>query len=358
MKDIKIMVINIWSKRIKKFNNINNYLRLILISMSLIFFACANGEYEGSYDYTIILNEESSTGVLKLESGFVGYSGTLKSFQWGTVELENLDVADNALSAQFERWDNEWSLKGIFSGDKFKGSVTFEDDKFVFSAKRQSNDPVTIDRSKITYLLPQESLPEIEKDIDHAGMIEELDRESYRRGAKIYNSNCINCHGLPDMEGSLPLSLKFWEQPFKGGGDPYSMYQTVSRGFGTMPPQVMLSPKEKYDVISYIREKFVKSGNEDQYFKVSPGYLSQLPEGSSRGPDPKPYTPWADMDYGNFFMNTFELVDAETGPERFHSPEPVPFADEDYRSNNFAYKGIAIRLDKGPGGVLNKQGHS
>ena len=32
-------------------------------------------------------------------------------------------------------------------------------------------------------------------------------------------------------------------------------------------------------------------------------------------------------------------------------PGPTPFEDEDYRSNNFAYKGIAVRLDKGQGGV-------
>ncbi len=37
--------------------------------------------------------------------------------------------------------------------------------------------------------------------------------------------------------------------------------------------------------------------------------------------------------------------------ERYHSPGPVPFADEDYSKNNFAYKGIAVRLDKGEGGV-------
>ena len=44
-------------------------------------------------------------------------------------------------------------------------------------------------------------------------------------------------------------------------------------------------------------------------------------------------------------------MDEETGPERFHSPGPTPFADEDYSKNNFAYKGIAVRLDEGEGGV-------
>ena len=69
------------------------------------------------------------------------------------------------------------------------------------------------------------------------------------------------------------------------------------------------------------------------------------------GPEVKPYHPWSDMDYGNFFINTYELVDEETGPARYHSPGPPPYPDEDYLANNFAYKGIAVRLDGGDGGV-------
>ncbi|MGI9551290.1 MAG: DUF6797 domain-containing protein, partial [Aurantibacter sp.] len=40
-----------------------------------------------------------------------------------------------------------------------------------------------------------------------------------------------------------------------------------------------------------------------------------------------------------------------TGAERYHSPGPTPYVDEDYSKNNFAYKGIAVRLDEGSGGV-------
>ena len=50
-------------------------------------------------------------------------------------------------------------------------------------------------------------------------------------------------------------------------------------------------------------------------------------------------------------MNTYELLDEKTGIPRFHSPGPSPYKDEDYSKNNFAYKGIAVRLDQGPGGV-------
>ena len=250
-------------------------------------------------------------------------------------------------------WEEEdpFVLKGSFNGNSFSGSLKIEDENFPFKASKMSEELVSIDRSNIEYMLGAADIPEIEKEIDHAGIIEDLNGESLERGARIYNSNCINCHGNREIEGSIPLSLKFWEQPFKAGGDLYSMYQTITRGFRTMPPQVTLTPQEKYDVAAYIQQAYVKRFNETAYVPASPGYLKGLPKGTSRGPEAKPFHPWADMDYGNFFINTYELVDEETGPERFHSPGPVPFVDEDYKENNFAYKGIAVRLDEGEGGV-------
>ncbi len=211
--------------------------------------------------------------------------------------------------------------------------------------------PVSNGDNDITYTLALTDLPDSEKNLDHAGLIQREDREVYRRGERIYNANCINCHGNQDAEGSIPASLKFWSGAFKAGNDPYSLYQTITRGYGAMPPQMTLTPREKYDVIEYIRKKFVEKDNETQYFEVTTDYLAQLPEGVSFGPEVKPYHPWSDMDYGNFFINTYELADEETGIERYRSPGPAPLADEDYLKNNFAYKGIAIRLDPGTGGV-------
>ena len=184
-----------------------------------------------------------------------------------------------------------------------------------------------IDRSHVQYILPENALKPYERSIDHAGIIVNLDRKSFSSGERIYNSNCINCHGGPDIEGSLPLSTKFWNQPFKSGGDPYTMYQTITRGVGQMVPILTLTPKEKYSVINYIRQEFVREGNEEEFYDITTAYLAGLPEGSSRGPEPAPYNPWSDQDYGNFFMNTIELVDAETGPERYHSPAPTPYVE-------------------------------
>ena len=173
-------------------------------------------------------------------------------------------------------------------------------------------------------------LPEYESRIDHAGMIKELDDDALNRGEAIYNRLCINCHGTHDRPGSLPTSLRFAAGKFKSGNDPYTMYQTLTRGFGMMVPQAWMVPQQKYDVIHYIREAYVKNDNPTQYFPIDADYLASLPRGTERGPEPSDILPWEQMDYGPNLVATYEI-----GSD----------------SSNFAYKGNAIRLDHGPGGV-------
>lgn len=330
----------------------NKILCSLLFAATFLFFDCTPTNIEGSWDYELFWNEnEPAYGVLKVTNENGAPSVILNSFRMGKLELQNLEVSGNSISGNFEKWGDTFLLEGSFSGDSFKGNVQVEDETHSINAKRQSEALVAIDRSQIKYVLSDNDLEETELNIDHAKLIEDSGQESFQRGERIYNSNCINCHGNPEIEGSIPLSLKFWEQPFKAGMDPYSMYKTISRGYATMPPQLKLTPREKYDVITYLREEYVRENNTDQYFNTSVGYLASLPEGTSMGPESKPYNPWSDQDYGNFFINTYELVDSETGTERYHSPGPTPYADEDYTKNNFAYKGIAVRLDEGNGGV-------
>lgn len=173
-------------------------------------------------------------------------------------------------------------------------------------------------------------LPEYETHVDHAGIIDSLDGAALQRGQEIYQRLCINCHGTHDRPGSLPTSLKFASGKFKNGSDPYTMYQTLTRGFGMMAPQTWMVPQQKYDVIHYIRETYLKTHNPSQHVALNGGYLAALPEGDTRGPAPVKYEPWVTMNYGPTMTNTFEVgKDGE----------------------NFAYKGIAVRLDEGAGGV-------
>jgi putative heme-binding domain-containing protein len=173
-------------------------------------------------------------------------------------------------------------------------------------------------------------LPEYEKQIDHAGMIASLDDKAAKRGEAIYNRLCVNCHGTREQPGSLPTSLKFAEGKFKNGHDPFRMYQTLTHGFGLMTPQTWMVPQQKYDVVHYIREEYLKKSNPAQHFAVTPEYLAGLPKGTTRGPAPTNIEPWATMNYGPFLAATYEI-----GKD----------------GSNIAHKGIAIRLDPGPGGV-------
>jgi len=171
-------------------------------------------------------------------------------------------------------------------------------------------------------------LPAYENTLDHAGLIADLDEQSFKRGQAIYARACINCHGTHDKQGSLPTSLRFASGKFKNGSDPLSMYRTVTHGYGMMAPQTWMVPQEKYDVIHYIREAYVKPTNPSQYAAADAAYRARLPQGSTRGPAPAKFQPWEAMNYGPSLIHTYEIG-----------------------AKNFAYKGVAMRLDAGPGGV-------
>lgn len=190
-------------------------------------------------------------------------------------------------------------------------------------------------RTKAIELKPSAALlavriPEYENHLDHAGLISSWDDESLKRGEAIYTRVCANCHGTKDQPGSLPTSLRFAEGKFKNGADPLSMYRTLTRGYGFMVAQTWMVPSQKYDVIHFIRERYLKPHNPSQYAEVNDAYLASLPAGDTKGPAASQIEAWVAMDYGPSLTHTYE----------------VPGEKE-----NFAYKGIAIRLDQGGGGV-------
>lgn len=161
---------------------------------------------------------------------------------------------------------------------------------------------------------------EYEKDVDHAGLIRSLDDKALRRGEVLYTRVCGNGHGTRDAPGSMPTSPRFAADRFKNGSDPHSLYQTLTRGYGMMAPQTWMVPRQKYDVIHYLRETYLRTDNASQYTRVDAAYLDKLPRGTTAGPPPSTVEPWVVMDYGPSLMNTYEVG----------GPGP-----------NFAYKGIA-----------------
>lgn len=198
-------------------------------------------------------------------------------------------------------------------------------------------------------LLPESALPAYERDLDHAGLIRGWNNAALARGEKIYQRVCHACHGDLNLPGSIPNALRFAEGRFQHGSDPHTLYQTLTRGWRLMAPQVDLVPREKYDVIHYVRETFLARHNPSQYFPIAAAYLAGLPRGSSTGPAPVKREPWRDQDYGPFLVATYEVADearrtAATLLKGAQLDAVPPGA-------NIAQKGIAIRLDPGPGGV-------
>ena len=211
--------------------------------------------------------------------------------------------------------------------------------------------PYVLATGDADYILSMDQLPDYERSLDHVALAERLSKEFFFQGVQVYRRACFSCHGNVDVPGSIPASRQFWTEPFKGGSDPYALYQTLTRGRGLMPPQVSLTPREKYAVIGFIREAFLQEHNPSQYFEVNRRYLRSLPKGDSLGPRPTRQRPWQKMDYGNWLMRTYEIASADAGPKGITTRGPSPLKNEDFRDRNFAYKGIAIRLDEGPGGV-------
>ena len=179
-------------------------------------------------------------------------------------------------------------------------------------------------------LFTQIPLPEYEQRVDHAGLIHDWNNIAFSRGEEIYRLRCASCHGTLEAEGSMPTSLRFASGKFKHGNDPFTMYHTLTHGFGMMNAQRWMVPQQKYAVIYYLRKQFIEPHNPSQLFEVTEDYLAGLPAGDTRGPKPELPRPWTKMDYGPSWFNTIEVSDD---------------------SSNIAQKGITMRLDNGPGGV-------
>jgi mono/diheme cytochrome c family protein len=166
---------------------------------------------------------------------------------------------------------------------------------------------------------------------DHAQIVRGWNRETLKEGAKIYSSLCVTCHGTIDKAGSLPTALRFGEGEFKNGADPYSMFVTLTRGYGQMTPQPQFTTAQKYAVIHYIRETFLRPKKPEQAADLTESYLDSLPKGLARGEEEKKDD------------SAPQYQRMELGPALFWTLQ--------VETGNIAQKGIAIRLDDGPGGV-------
>lgn len=113
--------------------------------------------------------------------------------------------------------------------------------------------------------------------VDHAGILDALDDEAFAAGQTIYESLCANCHGSDGITPPLATARAFGAGELKFGQDPYSMFVTLTKGNGLMGPQTWMTPEERYHVIHYIRETFMRPMR-DEFEEVDSDYLAGLPK--------------------------------------------------------------------------------
>jgi putative heme-binding domain-containing protein len=160
--------------------------------------------------------------------------------------------------------------------------------------------------------------------LDHAGILRSLGQDDFRAGQQIYLSDCKQCHGADGNTPALPTARAFGLQPMKYGADPYKMLHTLTHGAGLMPAMQHLSPRERYQVIHYIREGLMRDRN-DAYIPVDEQYLATLPIGTSQGEievdmSPRDFGPVLASQIGSRVNNalTFRLNDGITASYDLH----------------------------------------
>ncbi len=112
---------------------------------------------------------------------------------------------------------------------------------------------------------------------DHTSILKKLNNTTLEKGKKIYLSSCIACHGA-DGNATLPQAKSFRKDKLRFGIKPHEMWQTITTGSGAMPAQSWLTPEERYYVVQYIRETFIRKSNPTQYFPITAAYLAGLPK--------------------------------------------------------------------------------
>ncbi|MEM7384354.1 MAG: family 16 glycoside hydrolase [Verrucomicrobiota bacterium] len=302
--------------------------------------ACATDFPEGSQrfgghlSHSVFYDRELDQAELAaLGEGRVEEEGVLFYYENEAIEGEELNDEEDGPADPVDP-DEEEREASEEEDEEEEGEEEDQETEVAIGAESAASGPLRLqaDSSKVRFSnIWVRPLAEV----DHASIIEAWDDQALARGEKIYKGLCFACHGNLEQKGSLPTSRPFWKEPFKNGKDPYSLYLTLKKGYNQMPPQPWLTPNQAYDVIHYIREEFVKTNNRSEYVETTNDYLATLPKGmGTEGKLTKEQIDYAKgpkyerMDFGPMLNWTFEVA-----------------------PGNIAYKGIAVRLDEGPGGV-------
>lgn len=114
-----------------------------------------------------------------------------------------------------------------------------------------------------------------EPEPNHLALIADRSPAVIDQGAVIYGSKCASCHGTQgnsNPSNMNPPPRNFQVDSWKSGlgGGPYALYLVMTHGQNTMPAFPGLTPQQRYAVVHFLRETWVKTANPKNYIDSDP----------------------------------------------------------------------------------------
>jgi hypothetical protein len=93
-------------------------------------------KYVGEWHYTFEMEGTEYAAFMTINTSEDGYSGSLNS-DLGSVDLDDLVIEEDTLTATFDIQGYVMDLKGTFDGEAFHGSTSIDGYEFPMEAVRQ-----------------------------------------------------------------------------------------------------------------------------------------------------------------------------------------------------------------------------
>lgn len=117
---------------------------ILLIVFSTFIFACKSSKtteskYVGEWHYTFEMEGTEYAAYMTINKVEDGYSGSLTS-DMGSVDLDDLVIEDDNLTATFDIQGYVLDMKGTFEGEAYHGSTSIDGNEFPMEAVRKQKD--------------------------------------------------------------------------------------------------------------------------------------------------------------------------------------------------------------------------
>lgn len=112
-----------------------------VLAISALFTMCKTSKstasrYVGEWHYTFEMEGTEYAAYMTINSVEDGYTGSLTS-DMGSVDLDDLVIEDDNLTATFDIQGYVLDLKGTFDGEAFHGSTSIDGNEFPMEAVRK-----------------------------------------------------------------------------------------------------------------------------------------------------------------------------------------------------------------------------